>query len=171
MLTNVPLKEDFISAIFGITVDNINNPQPGVYMDVGFNFNHMIEDGYLIDDYPDYFPLPEYDPTKDCKSTPEQRLDFFRKRMESGEFFGSYGVADNLEQILAKYKPYADDPNHYFCISVQEIRKSEEPEWGGWRWHKWGEYIGVQKPQCEYIRDEPIIESVLVFHVLQVKGS
>ena len=54
-------------------------------------------------------------------------------------------------------------------ISVTEMRKDEQPEDGGWRWHKWGEYIGKQEPKCEYLYDEPNIDSVYVFHIYAVR--
>jgi hypothetical protein len=40
---------------------------------------------------------------------------------------------------------------------------------GGWRWHKWGPYIGTQEPKCEYIHDEPEIEEVFTYHVYELK--
>ena len=38
----------------------------------------------------------------------------------------------------------------------------------GWRWHKWGPYIGTQDPQCEYLADEPEIKEVFVYRFIQL---
>lgn len=81
-----------------------------------------------------------------------------------------YGVADSIEQILGRRKFFVETDEEY-VLSVVEIRKSDEPETGGWRWHKWGEYIGDQEPTCEYIHDEPIIESVVVFNFVRVERN
>lgn len=75
-----------------------------------------------------------------------------------------YGVADNLDQIKNYFKDVINNPNVNFAISFVRLKKENEPKKGGWRWHKWGEYIGMQNPQCEYLADEPEIEEVLVFH-------
>jgi hypothetical protein len=38
-----------------------------------------------------------------------------------------------------------------------------------WRWHKWGAYIGVQKHEYEYIRDEENVDLVYAFHIYRLK--
>lgn len=79
---------------------------------------------------------------------------------------GPYGVCDTVEQVLEKC-PELEASNRKFVITVTPIIKSKQPPEGGWRWHKWGEYIGTQDPQCEYIYDEPHIERVLCFHIYE----
>ena len=80
-----------------------------------------------------------------------------------------YGVADNLEQIINFYNENKDGyfkGNHViFCHRV--IKNSNEP-CSGWRWHKWGEYIGVQNPKCEYLNDEPEINEVITFNIYKI---
>ena len=84
---------------------------------------------------------------------------------------GPYGVCDTVEQLLAAC-PELEAPGREFVVTVTAIRKADEPPQGGWRWHKWGEYIGTQTPQCEYIYDEPNIEEVLCFHIYErVRGD
>ena len=173
MLSNVKLKNE-LDPIMQLLLELNNskkmcNPSAGIYINCGFNFRHAVEDGEIINEYPNYYPVPDYDPTWDCDATVETRMVFLREMHENHMYFGSYGVADNIEQVLEKYKSYIEDPNHYFCFTFTEVRKDNQPEWGGWRWHKWGEYIGTQEPQCEYLYDEPLIESVLLFHVFQIK--
>jgi len=78
----------------------------------------------------------------------------------------SYGVCDDYSQILNHF-PVILNSKREFVIFVTPILKSEEPETGGWRWHKWGEYIGMQNPTMEYLADEPNIDKVYVFEVFE----
>lgn len=80
-----------------------------------------------------------------------------------------YGVADNLEQVLEYGERFVESPRQ-FVLSLCEMRKQDQPPEGGWRWHKWGRYIGKQNPQHEYLYDEENIESVFVFHFLEVEN-
>lgn len=50
---------------------------------------------------------------------------------------------------------------------VKMERCEQYPE-GGWRWHKWGPYIGVQNPQCEYLYDEKNIDVVYTYHIYEI---
>lgn len=78
----------------------------------------------------------------------------------------SFGVADNIEQIIECYNRNEDGffkGNH--VIFVKKIIKGHN---GGWRWHKWGAYIGTQNPHCEYLDDEPEINEVLIFSIYKV---
>ena len=85
------------------------------------------------------------------------------------EYLGPYGVCDNAEQVKQKYSKWLNDPELKFCVSFTKITKSEEPESGGWRWHKWGSYIGDKNPQCEYIYDEDDdIQEVYCYHIYQL---
>ena len=81
-----------------------------------------------------------------------------------------YGVADNAEQILDYLKTRTDVLNETdeYVVLMTPIYKDLQPERDGWRWHKWGEYIGVQNSQCEYLYDEKDIEMVFVFEVVEV---
>jgi hypothetical protein len=84
------------------------------------------------------------------------------------DFKSNYGVCDNAEQVIAKY-PELETSDRKFVVILTPIIKSAQPSRNGWRWHKWGEYIGTQEPQCEYIYDEPVIEEVLLFHIYEVE--
>jgi hypothetical protein len=75
-----------------------------------------------------------------------------------------FGVCDDVEQILAHHPDIKESAQH-FVVGVIAIRKEWEPDRDGWRWHKWGEYIGTQKSSCEYLADEPEIEQVYVYQV------
>lgn len=79
-----------------------------------------------------------------------------------------YGVCDSIEQLLTAC-PELEASERAFVVTVTPIRKDAQPANGGWRWHKWGPYIGTQNPQREYIHDEPEIEEVLCYHIYEKK--
>lgn len=82
-------------------------------------------------------------------------------------YVADYGVADSYEQVLDKYPHLAASDRKYLLRVITLRKEDEEP--GGWRWHKWGAYIGVQEPQTEYLYDEPVIDQVVLWHVYEVK--
>lgn len=78
-----------------------------------------------------------------------------------------YGVCDTPDQIFVKFPFLKEDPQRGFTITVTPVdRDAQSPE-GGWRWCKWGEYIGDKNPQSEYLYDEPDIERVYCFHIYE----
>lgn len=77
-----------------------------------------------------------------------------------------YGVADNVEQILL-HVPELHDPNRQFFVTYTTIRKKNQEEEGGWRWCKWGPYIGAKNSMAEYLYDEPDIDQVICFSVYE----
>lgn len=79
-----------------------------------------------------------------------------------------FGVCDTWEQITARWPELAADEEHAYLISVTPIRKADQSPEGGWRWHKWGPYIGDHEPRCEYLYQEPAIDQVYVFHIIEV---
>jgi hypothetical protein len=61
------------------------------------------------------------------------------------------------------------------------VRRLTDPEGGkmkdrrrwpwpksGWRYHKWGDYIGSQNPQSEYLYDDTHIDAVWTFHIYEL---
>jgi hypothetical protein len=79
----------------------------------------------------------------------------------------AYGVCDNYQQIIEQ-APELSDEKRNFVISITKISKDKEPEEGGWRWHKWGPYIGEQESTTEYLYDEPEIDEVYVYHIYEL---
>ena len=76
-----------------------------------------------------------------------------------------YGVCDNVDQLLAAC-PELETSERQFIIFLTPIkRKVQGPK--EWRWHKWGEYIGTQKPQYEYLYDDTHIDEVFVYQILE----
>ena len=76
----------------------------------------------------------------------------------------SYGVCDYPEQVLDKFPELRTSKNEY-VITFTMVSKALEPAEGGWRWHKWGSYIGDRAPQCEYLYDEPEIDIIYVYRI------
>ena len=83
------------------------------------------------------------------------------------ERIGEYGVCDNYQQVL-DHIPHLIDSDEKFCVILTPVEKNAQPEDGGWRWSKWGEYIGNQKSSSEYLYYEPDIDLVFVYHIYRV---
>jgi hypothetical protein len=85
---------------------------------------------------------------------------------DKGEYDTAYGVCDSLEQLRGTevYASLVADLRPVTLI-LTPVRKCDEVA-NEWRWHKWGEYVGLQDPQCEYLYDEPLIELVYVFETV-----
>jgi hypothetical protein len=83
-----------------------------------------------------------------------------------------YGVCDNASQLIEYYnKLIANkelDNNKTYGLFLVPHFKSSQPEKWGWRWEKWGEYIGVQKSVSDYLYDEPNIEMVYSFNIYEI---
>lgn len=86
------------------------------------------------------------------------------------DYFGSYGVCDNYQQVLDKC-PMLSTSKREFVLFLTAVCKADQYQEGGWRWHKWGEYIGTHTPTCEYLYDEPLIDIVYVYHITERKTS
>lgn len=112
----------------------------GLFVDCGFNFGNCVDKTGLDEHWFD-----ESDPIP------------------------AYGVADSVEQFLEKFKTIIEASDYGYAVGFTEVNRSEQSREGGWRWHKWGEYIGKREPQCEYLHDEPDIESIVTFSVLRTK--
>lgn len=92
----------------------------------------------------------------------------FSITIEDADNFASspYGVCDSLAQLKRTdvWKEIVTDERPMAVILVP-IRKSNQNE-RGWRWEKWGDYIGQQQPMCDYLYDEPTIELVYRFETV-----
>ena len=98
--------------------------------------------------------------------------DFLRGYEEYPELsVGPYGVCDSVEQLLAACPELESDPSRKFVVTVNRLTRESQPAEGGWRWHKWGEYIGTQKPTHEYLYDDTHISEVLVYHIYERKDD
>ena len=72
-------------------------------------------------------------------------------------YFSTFGVCDSPHQFkeTALYERVRADPRP-MCVFFVHVAKDplNAGEGGGWRWHKWGQYIGLGKPEHEYLDDE-----------------
>lgn len=83
-------------------------------------------------------------------------------------WISSYGVADNHHQVLDHVGRRLAEDARWFVISMTPIFRENEPAEGGWRWAKHGEYIGTRIPQADYLVDEPHIDMIYVFYIIQI---
>lgn len=133
----------------------------GVY-ETGWGFDHSLERAGLLKERYPFHPLDEERPLLgDDDAAAVQYWD------EYGQRPADTGVCDQWEQIVERW-PEIRDSDRKFVISLCRVTKAAQPESGGWRWHKWGDYIGRFEPQCEYLHDEPEIDAVYTFHVYEV---
>lgn len=86
---------------------------------------------------------------------------------KNNEYFSLYGVCDNYKQILEKYN-WLENDNDKYVIGLCKVIKTEQPKKGGWRWHKWGDYIGTHEITQEYIADEENIDFVYCFNIHKI---
>lgn len=95
-------------------------------------------------------------------------LPWCKQRLAEQKFYGDrnvwdYGVADNVEQVIDYYNNGDFKGNH--VIFFRTIYRDTAD---GWRWHKWGEYIGEKHPTTEYLADEKEIDKVVIFRIRKV---
>lgn len=126
----------------------------GVY-EAHFNFDKEIED-LIVDDYPSFhlYEAGEWDRWIEYTGNPAE----------------SFGVVDHWSQLpLAALDA---DPRN-LLVYLGRIRRADQPERGGWRWHKWGPYLGVHSPETsndfEYLHDAIDVVEVWTYHVVEVR--
>jgi hypothetical protein len=117
---------------------------------------------YLLDMDTDTNPLEVY---RNYRKPLKKKDEYDDK--EQLLFLETYGVCDSPEQLLSIYDFEKDKRKLFICFV--EIRRDDQPSDGGWRYHKWGEYVGEQNPQNEYIYYDKHIEKVYTYHVYELK--
>lgn len=111
----------------------------------------------------DHWLTPEY---CSCKV-----IDQYAVSERSNYQMSDYGVADTPEQVIKYFHNEIADPDHTYLITVTAMYRADQPADGGWRWRKWGPYIGNHRIQYEYLYDEKDIEVVWCFHIYEVKAN
>lgn len=106
----------------------------------------------------------------------ERLTDYREAKMDfnSPLCWNSYGVCDNASQVINRYNEFVkegliDEQNEKYVVLLTPICKCHQEKDGGWRWHKWGEYIGVQNPKHEYLYDEEDIDYIFVFQFYKLE--
>lgn len=140
-----------------------NHIETGVYRcgcDFNFGFDEFIETQNMS--YEDHYE----------SMVTEWRVSVTNRKFPV-DMLEQYGVADNIEQIKAYYKDWIEKSDWVITVTPVYQNKQNAGIGGGWRWHKWGEYIGNLDPQCEYLDDEDFGEDfqgyVLCYHIYPVK--
>lgn len=83
--------------------------------------------------------------------------------------WGPFGVCDNYKQILQHHKDLLNNTNKNYVIILSTIERKNQDPTGGWRWHKWGPYIGTQNPKHEYLYDDTHIDKVYVYTIYEIE--
>ena len=117
----------------------------GIWFNNGANFDSDIEESTNINLKKSYINLLNDGTVLDDIQLNLHNLD---------KCVSSYMVCDDIEQALEYWKFAVEHPTNEFLISMMPVRKKDQPERDGWRWHKWGPYIGTQNPKHEYLYDE-----------------
>ena len=78
----------------------------------------------------------------------------------------SYGLADNLTQILKHYRKVVSHPDYDVALHIIHHKAGSM---NGMRWHKNGKYLGNFKKKFEYMGDEVGLGDILQFHFYVIK--
>jgi hypothetical protein len=88
----------------------------------------------------------------------------------NNDYVGSFGVCDNLQQLL-DHIPELEASDRKFVVTLTPVRRDKQPSNGGWRWRRWGPYIGTQNPQYEYLYDEKGVDEVLCYSIHELEDN
>jgi hypothetical protein len=135
----------------------------GVY-ETHVNFGHDIR-GLILTEYPFMDLLHKHlDRNQELRDKGEPLVEW-------PDLPDDFGVCDTWEQITERWPSLAADQGHRYLVYLSPVLKADQYPHGGWRWHKWGPYIGTLEPRYEYLYDEPDIERVYVFQIVELKPS
>lgn len=83
------------------------------------------------------------------------------------DWFNSYGVVDHWTQLPLKV---LDEDPRPLLVYLARHRREDQPEYG-WRWHKWGPYLGVHEgaTDYEYLRDALDVVEVFSYCIVELK--
>lgn len=81
-----------------------------------------------------------------------------------------YGTCDSFDQVWEAYPDLLTDPRT-FILRVCKVHKDKQSPQGGWRWWKNGVYLGNKSEGYEYLYDEPNIDFIWKFHIVQLKTN
>lgn len=92
---------------------------------------------------------------------------------EDGFEWSISGVCDNYNQVKEKYADILNDDNKQkYIIALYKVQQKFEPQRWGWRWKKFGDYIGKHKIEKEYLYDEDLSDinqdHIYCFRILRV---
>lgn len=97
---------------------------------------------------------------------PESKNRYERQYPSLPEGMENYGVCDTPEQFLSSFGDLLERDPKGFVVSFTHVSKDAQPPEGGWRWEKWGPYVGKGRPSREYLVDESGFSSgVYCYHI------
>jgi hypothetical protein len=140
----------------------------GVYLS-HFNFSLELKAAHLlVSEYP-FSPWMNPDTTPhDGGKRHEDTEKFIVETVMDPNTPDDFGVCDHWTQITEKWPVIVDDYEHRYIIALVEIRRDDQEASGGWRWHKWGTYLGTQNPTHEYLYDDTHIDVVYTYHIYEI---
>lgn len=127
------------------------------------------EVGIYQSTFPFNFPEDEFEELKELSW--DDRYKIFPNHEKA-----TYGVADDIQQIKDYYKEEIESKDKKYCLALTPVwqEKENKGKGGGWRWHKWGEYIGNLNPRYEYLDDEDFGDDfryVITFTLYKIKQT
>lgn len=81
-----------------------------------------------------------------------------------------YGVCDGVSNFMSVYGEEITSSKDWLFVMLTPVYKKYQSSCGGWRWHKWGAYVGTQVPTEEYLYDEKDIEVVWLYHIYKIEN-
>lgn len=126
------------------------------------NFNE-VDDFELIDKYK-FFPMNGVsDNASQVKNYLNKIINIYLNGTSKDKYFFEGQGLFNLIKNESNYQ--------FILLLTPIINNHDTNSWGGWRWHKWGEYIGKHTPQYEYLDHESGIDYVLVWKLCLVERN
>jgi hypothetical protein len=105
--------------------------------------------------------------------TPEDYERHLYPRIEhGGSTLYPYGVCDNPLQFYKKFYQHIVTDQRRLAVFFTHVLKEPQKAGcgGGWRWHKWGDYVGEGKPTTEYLDDEQgFDDGIYCYHMYEVE--
>lgn len=129
--------------------------ETGMYVLSHWQFDWYVNQS--LESYPSFYFNPSF----------EEILFEINADGTDARYLSSYGICDYPRQLLEVF-PKLVSCDEKYCVSFVKVEKVNQPERHGWRWHKWGQYIGIQNPQHEYLFDEMDIDTVYTFSIYGV---
>lgn len=126
----------------------------------------------IVDERSGYLTIPHWNPEMDGWLIGDS-YDFNAWRQLDVLKVPPMGVCDSIDQFDAKYgEALRADELLDWCVFFTHVAKdpSNAGKGGGWRWHKWGQYVGEGEPKQEYLDDEDgFDDGVYTFHVYRTR--
>lgn len=158
-LKNLNLRDPILDLIAKINGNSgeVREISRGLYECGHWNFDGLLKNVAVIEDY------PELDIT--CKVYDQEDDEEYETTLNA------YGVCDSPAQFKIKVGNKLIHSKKKYVVSFVHIKKDPENagKGGGWRWHKWGPYIGECNHEYEYLDDEDGFENgVWTYHIYEI---